>query len=128
MLTPLSTVSQDIAYNDNFQKGNRPFRSNYSSSLLLVYKGLKEDDVKSVLGRILLLIMHLQLGALSEDLTRTINDNLFAKKDDGIDLFDDFGELIQLKYKSAGVSGWELMLEKREFEIDTPIGNVLAFA
>jgi hypothetical protein len=121
-------LSQDIAYNENFQKGNRLFRSNYFSSLLLVYKGLKEDDVKSVLGRILLLIMHLQLGALSEDLTRTINDNLFAKKDDGIDLFDDFGELIQLKYKSAGVSGWELMLEKREFEIDTPIGIVLSFA
>lgn len=121
-------LSQDIAYNENFQKGNLLFRSNYFSALLLVYKGLKKDDAKTALGRILLSIMQLQLGALSEDLTRTINDNLFAKKDDDIDLFDDFGELIQLNYKAAGVSGLELLLENRKFEIDTPIGIVLFFA
>ena len=72
--------------------------------------------------------MQLQLGALSEDLTRSINDNLFAKKDDGIDLFDDFGELIQINYNAADVSGLELLLEKREFETATPIGIVLTFA
>ena len=121
-------LSQDIAYNENFQRGNQLFESNYFSSLLLVYKGLKEDDPKSVLGRILLSIMQLQLGALSEDLTRSINDNLFAKKDDGIDLFDDFGELIQINYNAADVSGLELLLEKREFETATPIGIVLTFA
>lgn len=121
-------LSQDIAYNANFEKGNKLFESNYFSALLLVYKGLEDTDAKTVLGRILLSIMQLQLGALSEDLSRSINDNLFAKKDDGIDLFDDFGELIQINYNAAGVSGLELLLEKRGFETTTPTGIVLCFA
>lgn len=75
-------LSQDIEYNRNFERGNKLFESNYFSALLLVYKKLKEGEEKSILGRILLSIMQLQLGALSEDLTRSINDNLFVKKDD----------------------------------------------
>ena len=121
-------LSQDISYNKNFERGNKLFESNYFSALLLVYKGLTGSETKSVLGRILLSIMQLQLGALSEDLTRSINDNLFEKKDDGIDLFDDFGELIQINYKAAGVSGLELLLEKREYELITPAAIVLTFA
>lgn len=121
-------LSQDIEYNENFKKGNLLFESNYFSALLLVYKKLKDDDAKSVLGRILLSIMQLQLGALSEDLTRSINDNLFVKKDDGIDLFDDFGELIKINYKAAGVSGLELLLEKRKFDISSSVGIILTFA
>ncbi len=121
-------LSQDIAYNENFKNGNQLFESNYFSSLLLVYKKIKDDEAKSLLGRILRSIMQLQLGALSEDLTRSINDNLFAKKDDSIDLFDDFGELIFINYKAAGVSGLELLLEKRTFETTTEIGIILTFA
>ena len=121
-------LSQDIAYNESFKKGNALFESNYFSALLLVYKGLRDDSSKSSLGCILLSIMQLQLGALSEDLTRSINDNLFARKDDEIDLFDDFGELIQINYKSAGVSGLEFLLEKHEMEMTTTIGIVISFA
>ena len=121
-------LSQDIEYNENFKKGNQLFESNYFSALLLVYKELKDESIKNTLGRILLSVMQLQLGALSEDLTHSINSNLFAKKDDGIDLFDDFGELIQINYKAAGVSGLELLLEKRKFELTTSAGIILAFA
>ena len=121
-------LSQKIAYNDNFKRGNLLFESNYFSALLLVYKSMQDDSTKSVLRRILVSIMQLQLGALSEDLTKSINDNLFAKKDDGIDLFDDFGELIQINYNAAGVSGLEFLLEKREPDLLTPTGVVLYFA
>lgn len=121
-------LSQDIAYNDSFKRGNQLFESNYFSSLLLVYKSLKDNDMKSVLGRILVSVMQLQLGALSEELTRNINDNLFVKKDEEIDLFDDFGELIKINYYSAGLSGLELLLEKREFKIETDIGIIVKFA
>ena len=121
-------LSQDIAYNESFSRGNLLFESNYFSALLLVYKRLQDDDLKSVLRCILLSVMQLQLGALSEELTRNINDNLFAKKDDTIDLFDDFGELIQINYMAAGVSGLELLLERREFDIKSDVGIVLTFA
>lgn len=121
-------LSQDIAYNDSFSKGNQLFESNYFSALLLVYKHLRDGDMRTVLGRILLSVMQLQLGALSEELTKNINDNLFAKKDDAIDLFDDFGELIKINYKAAGVSGLELLLEKRVFDASTDNGIVLTFA
>lgn len=121
-------LSQDIAYNENFNKGNQLFESHYFSSLLLAYKKLANNEAKSILRRIILSVMQLQLGALSEELTKNINDNLFAKKDDGIDLFDDFGELIQINYKAAGVSGLELLLEKREYQTLTDEGIILTFA
>lgn len=56
--------------------------------------------------------MQLQVGALSEALTRKINDNPFRKKDDDIDLFDDLGEIIKLNYSLAGVTGLEYLLDK----------------
>ena len=71
-------LSQDIAYNENFNKGNQLFESHYFSSLLLAYKKLTNSESKSILGRIILSVMQLQLGALSEELTKNINDNLFG--------------------------------------------------
>ncbi|MBQ8935191.1 MAG: hypothetical protein IJ049_02135, partial [Oscillospiraceae bacterium] len=70
----------------------------------------------------------LQLAALSEDLTRNINDNLFERKDDAIDLFDDFGDLIQLNYSAAGAVGLEYLLEKKEIDTATAYGIVVKFA
>ena len=120
-------LSQDVAYNDTFKRGNKLFESNYFSSLLLVYKKTNDEKIKSVLGRSIVSIMQLQLGALSEDLTRTINDNLFSKKDDEIDLFDDFGELIRINYMSAGVKGLELLFEEWDYDLNKPIGVILLF-
>ena len=120
-------LSQEIKYNASFEKGNKLFESNYFSSLLLAYKRLGRNESKQLLGRMLLSVMQLQLGALSEELTRDINDNLFQKKDDAIDLFDDFGELIHINYTSAGISGLELLLEKHEFDLMTPVGIILSF-
>lgn len=61
--------------------------------------------------------MQLQLGVLSEELSKNINDNLFSKKDERIDILDDFGELIQLNYNAAGVSGSEFLLENPTIDI-----------
>ena len=118
---------QDISYNEAFKKGNKLFESNYFSSLLMVYRD-KDEPGRQTLGRILLSIMQLQLGALSEDLSRSINDNLFSKKDERIDIFDDFGELIKLNYNATGVSGLEFLLENPEINTATSYGIVLRFA
>lgn len=117
-------LSQIVEYNDNFSKGNKLFESSYFSGLMLAYKQTNEPFLK----KIILSIMQLQLGALSEDLVRNISDNLFKKKDDTIDIFDDFGDLIQLNYSSAGVSGLELLLDGYQGETVTPIGVISVFA
>ena len=121
-------LSQVIAYNDVFKDGNELFKSNYFSSLLSVYKNKKDERDRKLLGRMILSIMQLQIGALSEGMVRNINDNLFVKKDDDIDLFEDFGELIKLNYNAAGVSGLEFLLEYPKFDAKTPYGVVLRFA
>ena len=124
---PNIQFSQDIAYNEALSKGDKLFESNYFSALLMVYRD-KEEPERQMLGRILLSIMQLQVGALSEDLSRSINDNLFSKKDERIDIFDDFGELIKLNYNAAGVLGLEFLLENPEINTDTSYGIVLRFA
>ncbi len=120
-------LSQSIAYNNNFSAGNKLFESNYFSALLTIYRD-QEGIEKQSLRRILLSIMQLQLGALSENLSRNINDNLFSKKDEDIDIFDDFGELIILNYNVAGVSGLEYLLENQEIDTNTSYGKILRFA
>lgn len=97
-------LDQIIAYNEAFKDGNKLFESNYFSALLMIYRDKQDEPQRNILGKVLLSIMQLQLGALSEELSRNINDNLVSKKDEGIDLFDDFGELIKLNYNAAGVS------------------------
>ena len=121
-------LGQVIAYNEALKTGNRLFESTYFSGLLTVYRDIMNDPNRVVLGKIILSIMQLQLGALSEDLSRNINDNLFSKKDERIDLFDDFGDLIRLNYSAAGVSGLEYLLEEKESETSTPYGIILRFA
>ena len=121
-------LDQVIAYNDAFKNGNKLFESNYFSALLMLYRDKTEESGRTTLGRTLLSIMQLQLGALSEDLSRSINENLFSKKDEKIDLLDDFGELIKLNYNAAGVLGLEFLLEKPEINTSTPYGVILRFA
>lgn len=121
-------LNQVISYNDAFSGGNKLFESNYFSALLMVYKNVSGNDGRELLRRIILSTMQLQLGALSEELSQNINDNLFSKKDENIDLFDDFGELIKPNYSSIGVSGLEFLLENPTIDISTPFGIVIRFA
>ena len=123
-------MGQTIKFIDELQQGNELFNSSYYSAFLMVYK--KKDiltrEQRVELGKILLSILQLHIGALSESLTRKINDGLFAKKDDDIDFFDDIGEIIQLNYSSSGLSGMEYLLDKREADITTDGGKCLCLA
>lgn len=107
-------MSQKFSFTDEFSEGNKLFSSKFFSAFLLIYKKKKDSstEIRSELGKIIISIMQLQVGALSEALTRKINDNPFRKKDDDIDLFDDLGEIIKLNYSLAGVTGLEYLLDK----------------
>ena len=75
-------MGQTIKFSRELAKGNELFCSEYFSTLLYVYKTVKFTipDHKRSLGRIILSIIQLQLGALSEQLVRKINDNPFEKR------------------------------------------------
>lgn len=123
-------MGQTISFIDEFKQGNDLFDSSYFSALLMVYKDktIITGEQRVEFGKILLSIIQLHVGALSESLSRRINDGLFAKKDDEIDIFDDIGEIIQLNYSSSGLSGMEYLLDQREADISTDAGKCLRFA
>lgn len=119
-----------VAFNDAFKEGNDIFKSRYFSALLEVYKKREILDLneRAEIGKIIISLLQLQIGALSENLTRRINDNIFSKKDDEIDLFDDLGEIIRLNYQATGLTGMEYLLEKKQAMINTDSGKILRFA
>ena len=123
-------MGQTISFIDEFKQGNDLFNSSYFSALLMVYKdkNIMSGDQRIEFGKIILSIIQLHVGALSESLSRKINDGLFAKKDDEIDIFDDIGEIIQLNYSSSGLSGMEYLLDQREADTTTDSGKCLRFA
>ena len=112
-------LKQQIAFINYFEDGNKIFSSNYLSALLKVYKdkSLIPDNIRLELRKIILSIFQLQIGALSETLTKKINDGIFSKKDDEIDLFDDIGEILQLNYQASGLSGLEYVMEAKTIEV-----------
>lgn len=121
-------LNQVISYNAAFGKGDELFESHYFSGLLLVYRDMPRTPGRELLRKILLATLQLQIGALSEELAQCINDNLFEKKDEAIDLLGDFGELIKPNYSSMGVSGLEFLLENPQIETKTSEGVVIRFA
>lgn len=117
-----------IGFTKEFERGNKLFNSCYFSALLLLYK--KKDFLsplqKLKLGKTIVSIIQLQVGALGEELARKINDGLFSKKDDDIDVLDSIGEIIQLNYSGVGVVGLEYLLEPDE-DADTDAEIVVSF-
>lgn len=113
-------LSQSMIFNHAFNKeGNNIFKSNYFSAIALLYKQKKSTSLGNTIGKILLAILQLQIGALSEGLSRNVNENIFETKDDSFDFLDDIGNIISLNYQSIGISGLELLNEKSNFEPQT---------
>ena len=123
-------MGQSIKFIDEFKQGNELFDSSYYSALLMVYKKktILTKEQRAELGKILLSILQLHIGALSEALSSKINDGLFVKKDDDIDFFDDIGEIIQLNYASSGLAGMEYLLDKSQPDTSTSTGKCILFA
>lgn len=123
-------LGQNIAFIPEFKEGNGLFNNTYFSALLLIYKEQETLSFKSKaeLGKILLSIIQFQIGALGEALSHKINDSVFSKKDDEIDIFDDIGEIIQLNYSASGLSGMEYLLDKPEFHNTDDETIILQFA
>lgn len=123
-------LSGKISYISEFEDGDKLFKSKYFSALLLLYKerSFWSSIVKrKEFGNMLISILQLQLGALSENLTKKINEGVFAHKDDDIDLFDDLGDIVQLNYSETGLIGMEYLLDMQEPDTTTDEGIIIKF-
>ena len=125
-----SYMSKTISFVREFEEGNQLFGSTYYSALLMAYKQAKKYHMAESLelAQVIISILELQIGALGEKLSRRINDGVFDKKDDEIDIFDDLGDIIQLNYQSVGMSGLEYLLGIQMPGMDSPQGRILRFA
>ena len=100
-----------LSYNEWFSEGNSLFNSRYFALLLVYYNeytGFSDSDKES-LGEIIKSIFQLHIGALSEKLSRNIQENIFSKDEMNLDIFDDLGSSLSINYHSAGVKGLELL-------------------
>ncbi|MCY6485041.1 hypothetical protein OW763_11890 [Clostridium aestuarii] len=122
-------MAQVISFVDIFKEGNKIFNSNYFPAMLLLYKdkNLLSENVRNELRKIIISIFQLQIGSLSQNLTRRINDGIFATKDDSIDLLDDIGDIIQLNYQSTGLSGLEYVIENKKIDLNSDDNVILYF-
>lgn len=108
-------VNHNLEYSEYFNSGNKLFENNYFAILLEYYKSeniLKNSERKE-LGEVIKAIFQLQLGAMSEDLSRKIEDNIFAKDTLELDIFDDLGGSLSVNYETAGVKGLELLAKDK---------------
>lgn len=88
------------------------FETDYFSVLLSLIqcenttKVFKKDMIKIIRN-----ILELLIGSLGEELTHRLNDGIFEKSPDIMDLFDDLGSIFSLDYSNTGLRGLELLIE-----------------
>ncbi len=84
--------THDVKLNDALGARVDLFSSNYFSALLKVVeeKSSEEGDWIEDLKNIIRSFIELLIGAIGEDFLHNINDSIFEKKPDSIDIFDDF--------------------------------------
>ena len=59
-------------------------------------------------------IFQLHIGAMSESLSKNLQENIFSTDDLELDIFDDLGGNLSVNYQAAGVKGLELLSRKKE--------------
>ncbi|MFB1412532.1 hypothetical protein [Bifidobacterium sp. 2450] len=111
------SLSQAVSFNNSLSEGDALFQSKYFSALMLVYhkKRITDDNCRAYLRSILAAILQFQIGALSANLVRDVNDNLFEIKDQdegSIDIFDDLGEVLHINYASTGIAGMQILFNE----------------
>jgi hypothetical protein len=109
--------SQDVKLNDALGGSITLFGSTYFSAILQVLESTaqKNDAWIGDLKNIVRSFIELLIGAVGEDFLHRINDSIFEKKPDSIDIFDDFCGYFKFDYKR--ISGLDYILDGRSQEI-----------
>lgn len=104
--------SQNIRLSGLLGDHNGLFESQYFSSLLKILENEDLDhNFKTNLQKIIKAILELLVGSCGENLIRCLNEGIFERSIDSIDIFDDLGGMFSLDYRRAGISGLEYIIE-----------------
>ncbi|GAB6169554.1 hypothetical protein JCM1393_20140 [Clostridium carnis] len=98
------------------------FNSLFSTDYFSVFlRGIQLEEAsyefKRNIRNITRAILELLIGSLGEELIHRLNDGIFEKSPDTIDLFDDLGAIFTLDYKNTGMRGLELLIDYEEVDI-----------
>ncbi len=112
-------INHQLVYSEYFKAGNKLFNNTYFAVLLKYYNTFDKFKIneKTYLGEIIKAIFQLQIGAMSEDLSRVLEDNVFSKDELELDIFDDLGGGLKVSYELAGIAGLRL-LSKPKISMD----------
>lgn len=119
------TYGKEIKLNHIFDSGfNELFSSEYFSALLGLMQ-VKEISykLKDTLKNVIRAILELLIGSVGEELTHRLNDGIFEKSPESIDLFDDLGSIFTLDYKNTGMKGLELLIDAEDISIEELIAD-----
>lgn len=113
------TYGKKIKLNKLFDEDfNSLFASDYFSALLKLMEVEKlSNSFKRSIKGIVRAILELLIGSLGEELTHRLNDGIFEKSPDSIDLFDDLGAIFTLDYRNTGMKGLELLIDSDDIDI-----------
>lgn len=112
------TYGKKIKLNKLFEDDfNSLFASDYFSALLkLIELDNVSNNFKRTISNIVRAILELLIGSLGEELAHRLNDGIFEKSPDSIDLFDDLGSIFTLDYKNTGMKGLELLIDLEDID------------
>lgn len=94
------------------------FSSKYFSAFLIAME-TKDIDIafKNSMKDMVRTLLELLIGSLGESLIHKLNDGIFERSPDTLDVFDDLGSIFSLNYEATGMRGLEWIIEKSEKNI-----------
>lgn len=114
------TYGHEIKISSTLGDHNKVFSSKYFSSFLKILELEKIESnirLKRQTKNFCRAVIELLIGACGEELINNLNDGIFEKKPDEMDIFDDLGGIFSLDYRSAGLAGLELLLNRENDKI-----------
>ena len=113
--------THEIKLSSMLGNSNGLFGSEYFSCFLKILE-LGENisvEFKKSIEKIVRALLELLIGACGEDLVNKLNDGIFSKKPDNINIFDDLGAIFSLDYKWTGLTGLEYILSSDATDISS---------
>ncbi len=111
--------SQNVRLSGLLGNHNGLFESQYFSALLKVLDNEElNHNFKTNLQKTIKAILELLVGSCGENLIRCLNEGIFERSIDSIDIFDDLGGMFSLDYKRAGINGLEYIIDSESKEIN----------
>lgn len=115
--------SQEILLNKKLAEQVSLFDSQYFSAFLK----LLETTPDRMLKRIITALLELLIGALGQNLVSQLNDELFEKAPNSVNVFDDLSGIFHLNYASIGQTGMEIVIEESRVEVNEKSELILIF-